>query len=107
MTGILDIVACSGPGAAIAITKSTAIGYWFAAATAYITIWLFRLRVRTGWDWPAYSGALLLVLHPAWTISASGDCGMMKVMFCYSSFLLICGVLIQQIVIARRYPKTG
>jgi hypothetical protein len=98
------ILACSGPGAGQAIARSITIGYFSAAAVAYMTICLFRLSSRTGRYWPAYLSALLLSLHPAWTISAvRGDCGIAKVVFSVVLLLLISGLLTLQIITARRY----
>jgi hypothetical protein len=98
------ILACSGPGAGQAIARSIAIGHFSAAAVAFMTIWLFRLSEGTGRYWPAYWSALLLTLHPAWTISAiRGDCGMTKVAVSVIVFLLISGFLTLQILTARRY----
>jgi uncharacterized membrane protein len=98
------ILACSGPGAGQAIARSITIGYFSAAATAFVTIWLFRLSTRTGRYWPAYWSALLLALHPAWTISAvRGDCGIMKVVLSGLVILLVLLFLAIQIMAARRY----
>lgn len=106
MDSPFHILACSGPGAGQAIARNITIGYYFAATTGFITIWLFRLRSRTGRDWPAYLSALLLALHPAWTISAiRGDCGFAKVALSGLVLLLLFVFLVIQILTARRYKK--
>jgi hypothetical protein len=73
------ILACKGPWAGLWIEESTIIGYYCAGAGAIITLALSRESVR-GYQvgirliiaW------LLLLLHPAWTIRADGDCGALK-----------------------------
>lgn len=80
MNGSLAVLACSGPGALIAIRQNITIGYFAAAigavvvlALAYDALRTRRLRLTLP------SAALLLLLHPAWTISAvHGDCGYFK-----------------------------
>lgn len=102
----LNILACSGPGAGQAIARNIALGYYFAAATGIIVIWLFRLRSRTGRDRPAYWGVALFVLHPAWTISAiRGDCGSAKVTLSCVVILIVTAVLVLQLLAFRRYKK--
>jgi hypothetical protein len=94
---IIQILACSGAGGALATSRSIAYGFYFAAATGYITIWLFRLRAPTGRDWPAYWSLLFLILHPAWTVSAHhGDCGMMKTITSLIVFVLVSAFLMFQ-----------
>lgn len=67
--------ACSGPGAGEAIAQSIEIGYTHAmGGLLIISLGLLALGPRW-WPIPALLVSLL-VLHPAWTISAiSGDCG--------------------------------
>lgn len=106
MVETLNILACSGPGVGQAIARSVAIGYVSALAVAFLTIWLFRLRGRTGRDWPAYWSLGLLAVHPAWTIGADrGDCGMMKIILSGLVFLLVLGFLVLQIAMDRRYKE--
>lgn len=106
MADPFSILACSGPGAGQAIARSIAIGYFSAAAVAFVTIWLFRLITRTGRNWLAYCGALLFALHPAWTISAvRGDCGYTKVALSGLVLLVVLGFLVLQVMTARRYKK--
>ncbi len=74
------LLACSGPGAGRAIAWSIAIGFICFVYAAFVEVQLLFLYLcRSGKRWPVYWGFGLLVLHPAWTVSARhGDCGMMK-----------------------------
>jgi len=76
----VELFACSGPGAGEAIAVSILIGYRHAALAAVLLglgLLLLTLSPKR-WLFPAILGALLL-LHPAWTVSAiHGDCGIMK-----------------------------
>ena len=80
MMSLLLPLACSGPGAGPAIAASISIGYYCAGLAALITTALFFLyRSRGGSAGVAWTGIVLLLLHPAWTISAThGDCGVLK-----------------------------
>ncbi len=103
---LIQTLACSGAGGALATSRSIAYGFYFAAGTGYITIWLFRLRAQTGRDWPAYWSLLFLILHPAWTVSANhGDCGIMKTITSLVVFILVSAFLIFQICSARQYKQ--
>lgn len=72
--------ACSGPGAGAAIARSIEIGYTHAGVLAgllMVSVAVFARGPRR-WDVPVVL-LVLLLLHPAWTISAiSGDCGFFK-----------------------------
>jgi hypothetical protein len=76
----MDIFACSGPGAGETIARNIAIGYTHAAIDGGLLalslgLWWFVSRQRV---FPAICAALVL-LHPAWTVSAiGGDCGYLK-----------------------------
>jgi hypothetical protein len=76
----LLLLACSGPGAQSVIAESIAIGYYNAGFAVLVTAALFFLHwSRHGRAWPARTGSLLVMFHPAWTISAiAGDCGYFK-----------------------------
>jgi hypothetical protein len=76
----MELLACSGPGAAATIARSIEIGYTHAAVVC--TLFLLSLSIAAfgtrRWGVPAVL-AVLLLLHPAWTISAiHGDCGYFK-----------------------------
>ncbi len=77
----MEYFACSGPGAMQAIADSISTGYTHAAAMGALlvsSVALFALRRHGRPVVPAVLACLLL-LHPAWTISAiSGDCGSTK-----------------------------
>lgn len=74
-----ELAACSGPGAPTAIARSIGVGYAAFCLAALFAIPVMLLRFsRLGTSplslWPL----LLLLIHPAWTVSATGgDCGMM------------------------------
>lgn len=76
----LPCFACSGPGAAALIRESIEVGNWLAVGSAIVTMLVFLHSViscKLTWSLPI--AVLLLVFHPAWTISATqGDCGTLK-----------------------------
>jgi hypothetical protein len=74
------MLACKGPWAALSIEQSTIVGYYCAAAASVITLALFRGAVRGYRLWWKLTIAVgLLIIHPAWTISATiGDCGALR-----------------------------
>lgn len=75
-------LACSGPGARALVDGNTrlslqlfAVGCFLAAATAF----LYFLRRKRASLIIATIAALLIAVHPVWTISAMvGDCGASK-----------------------------
>ncbi len=73
------LLACSGPGAGAAIAESIAVGYTHAAVAGGLLLASLAVSAFTRrWATPAVLVGLL-VLHPAWTVSAiSGDCGHLK-----------------------------
>jgi hypothetical protein len=108
MNASLAILACSGPGAFIAIRQNITIGYFAAAigavvvlAIAYDALRTRRLRLTLP------SAALMLLIHPAWTISAvHGDCGYSKrdaSYFFTAVYLLL--LFYQFLVSPRRSPE--
>lgn len=74
------LFACSGPGAGKAIVQSIEIGYTHAAIDGGLFVVSFVLFATGPRRWIVPAILLgLLILHPAWTISAiSGDCGFLK-----------------------------
>ncbi|MBA4030517.1 MAG: hypothetical protein C0478_06450 [Planctomyces sp.] len=71
------LLACSGPGAMETIYQNIAIGRMCAAIAAILVLaMLYDYCRRPGGSIPLILAALLLAIHPAWTISAiHGDCG--------------------------------
>lgn len=74
------ILACSGPGAMRLIQDNILYAQQHAlvvGAIAILSIMLWLVIRR--WIVLPFCVALLLILHPAWTVSAiSGDCGFFK-----------------------------
>lgn len=108
MNGSLAIFACSGPGAFITIRQNITIGYFAAAIGAVVVLALTYDALRTRrLRLTLPSAALMLLLHPAWTISAvHGDCGYFKrdaSYFFTAGYLLL--LVFQFIVSPRRYAK--
>jgi hypothetical protein len=79
----MELFACSGPGAGAAISWSIKVGYIQAAVVGGMllaSLFVFTIGVRRTAVSPAVLVGLL-VLHPAWTVSAiRGDCGELKVL---------------------------
>jgi hypothetical protein len=93
------IFACSGPGAGAAIAENIAYAQAHALVvlTALEVSALIWLCVRRSRGWPLAS-ALLLLLHPAWTVSAlDGDCGALKAQASVLFTVLAAGCLVGQI----------
>ncbi|WP_435007339.1 hypothetical protein P12x_004663 [Tundrisphaera lichenicola] len=73
------LLACSGPGAFARIAANEAIAHHFAIITGVLALTSLRIglhqsrMILPGICW------FLMLLHPAWTISArQGDCGGQK-----------------------------
>jgi hypothetical protein len=81
-----------------ATAQNIEASYWLAAVAGGLlagSVVLAFLQCRRTPEslgpWAALLGALLIAVHPAWTISArSGDCGMMKQFFS----LVVAGILV-------------
>jgi hypothetical protein len=88
--------------------ESTMVGYYCAAAAAVITLALFREALRgyrLGWKPTAALG--LLVVHPAWTISAEiGDRGALRLETSTVVTAIYFGLLIHQ-YFATRHQLRG
>ena len=98
------ILACSGPGAAATIQQSITIGYFCAAFGGVITLALAfdAWRVRD-WRFTLPIAAVMLLVHPAWTVSAvHGDCGFFKRDVSYFFTAIYVALMIYQYVISRR-----
>ena len=80
VVALSEMLACSGPGAGRSIARGIFIGYGCAALATAVTVAIcIMYRRRGGKAGLAWAGLALLLLHPAWTVSAThGDCGMMK-----------------------------
>ncbi len=96
-------LACKGPGAMIAIQESTRIGYYCVAFAVVGTLLLIRDRLvgqKPSFVLPV--ALVLVLLHPAWTISARrGDCGELRVLASY----VFTGVLISLLIHHYRSKK--
>ena len=108
-----QILACSGPGALRVIAESIRIGYYNAAfvglaAAAGVLLHLIHWR-RGGWAFAiAYLlfGTLLLLWHPAWTVSAyHGDCGDAKRFYSYIVSAVAAAPFIIEFYAARKRTK--
>jgi hypothetical protein len=98
------ILACSGPGAAATIQQSITIGYFCAALGGVITLALAfdAWRVRD-WRFTLPTAAVMLLVHPAWTVSAAhGDCGFFKRDVSYFFTAIYFALMIYQYVVSRR-----
>jgi len=106
MNSSLAVLACSGPGALIAIRQNIMIGHFAAAIGAVVVVALVYDALRTRClRLTLPFAAFMLLVHPAWTISAiHGDCGYFKrdasYFFTAAYFLL----LIYQFVVSARRP---
>jgi hypothetical protein len=91
MNDTMQLIACSGPGAGVAITKSVSIGYASAGLTAVLVIRMIVLSRRHPLPlFPVFTSVILLLLHPAWTVSAvRGDCGEMKRIASYAVLAVV------------------
>jgi hypothetical protein len=103
--------ACSGPGA-MAFIEANSITALIYATFGFIlvlaTVTFYSLRKKKGLPIVCFSVAVLVV-HPAWTISAMiGDCGMSKVsMAKYATGALGAGFLLQSFLwfVGRRNQR--
>lgn len=104
MNSLLIIVACSGPGAATAIQQNITIGYFCAAIGAVITLALAYNAWRSQqFRFTLPIAAVLLLLHPAWTISAvHGDCGFFKRDASYTFLGVYFVLMVYQYVATKR-----
>jgi len=99
-------VACriSGPGAAATIQQSITIGYFCAAVGGVITLALAYVAWRTRdsrFTLPV--AAVMLLLHPAWTVSAiHGDCGFFKRDVSYFFTAVYFALIIYQYALSKR-----
>ena len=98
------ILACSGPGAPATIQQSIIIGYFCAAIGGVITLALgydaWRMR-DLRFTLPV--AAVMLLLHPAWTVSAiHGDCGFFKRDVSYFFTAVYFALMIYQYVVSKR-----
>lgn len=105
---MLEIFACSGPGAGAVIAESIQIGYFHACvagALFFIALLLtaVRFRCRSVWVAPILLG-FLLALHPAWTVSAGrGDCGeRLRAVAFNTSVVCVVVLAIQMLVVLRQ-----
>ena len=98
------ILACSGPGAPATIQQSIIIGYFCAAIGGVITLALgydtWRMRDLR---FTLVVAAVMLLLHPAWTVSAiHGDCGFFKRDVSYFFTAVYFALMIYQYAVSKR-----
>lgn len=89
------------------IQDSIVIGYFCAAVGGVITLAMIydHIRMRQWTFLPLICG-LLLLIHPAWTVSAvHGDCGYSKRHASNLFSVIYVGLLMYQILFARRYTS--
>jgi len=100
---LLSLFACSGPGAGDAIATNIRIGYVGAVFSGLLLIPVFHAyNYGHGRRWPFLWSFILLIIHPAWTVSAiGGDCGGMK--FVSTCFFTILATVF--FVLQRRYSR--
>jgi hypothetical protein len=75
----MNLLGCSGDNVGAIIAESVRAGYWHAlvGACLFVSSLLLASQWR-GW-WLAGVLFAMLVVHPAWTVSAvHGDCGHIK-----------------------------
>ena len=91
---VLSLLGCLSPDE---IQISTWFGYYAAAFAIAVTLALLFLSWRQqNFKWLATAGVLLL-LHPAWTISAfTGDCGYAKRLFAGAVSIVFIALLLCQ-----------
>lgn len=76
--------ACSGPGAPTTIARNIGIGFACFSIAALIAIPVTALRLRRrGLSVRALFPLLGVILHPAWTIRGTADCGMARAQMSY------------------------
>ena|ERR1700759_2564375 len=103
MNSLPVMLACNGPWAALWMEQSTIVGYYCVAAGGVITLALAREALR-GYrlGWKLAIATCLLVVHPAWTISADiGDCGAFRLDTSILATVPYFALLIQQHVTTR------
>jgi hypothetical protein len=102
----LVVFACSGEGAGAIIRENIVIGYLCAAVGGVITLALGFDAWRTGrWRFALPAAALMLLMHPAWSVSAvHGDCGFFKRDASYFFTAVYSGLMIYQCFLAA-WPK--
>ena len=98
------VLACSGPEAGVSIYAAVLMGYLSAAggivAAVALGIDAWRCR-RVCFPFPL--ACLLILIHPAWTISAiDGDCGMQKTLASWAFTAAFVGVSAIQYLISRQ-----
>lgn len=98
------IFACSGPGAAATIQQSITIGYFCAAIGGVITAAVgFDAWSTRRWRFTLPVAAVMLLIHPAWTVSAiHGDCGFFKRDVSYFFTAAYFALMIYQYVLSKR-----
>ena len=92
----MELLACSGPGAGAAISRSIQVSFLLAAGLAALIAVAVVVPVVLGRRWQAPIPLLaLLLVHPAWTGSAfGGDCGPLKLAVSWIATVLGCALAV-------------
>jgi hypothetical protein len=104
----MELLACSGPGAGAAISRSIQLGYLHAAGLVALIAVAAVVPVALGARWRAPKPLLILLLvHPAWTVSAvHGDCGHLKRAASWAVTVLGCAIAAWHVVHTMRHRRT-
>jgi hypothetical protein len=100
----MQLFACSGPGAASAMLRSTEYGYDHAAYVVGLLVLSLALSlVADRRRFLPFVVAALLLLHPAWTFSAyGGDCGYSKMTWAFAFTIMAASIVVLQIGLLAR-----
>jgi hypothetical protein len=87
-----------------AIQQAITFGYFCAAAGGVVTLALAYDAIKMrGFRFTLPAAAVMLLIHPAWTVSAiHGDCGSMKIQASMFFTAVYFGFIIFQYVVSRR-----
>jgi len=104
MSNSFIMLACSGPGAMAAIRQAVIIGYFCAATGGVITLALAYDSTRRGHSrFTLPIAATMLLIHPAWTVSAvHGDCGSLKIQTSIVFTIVYLGLMFRHHVVSKR-----
>jgi hypothetical protein len=105
----MHLLACSGPGAMKAIADSIATGNLLALIGGVLVAGVaIHALVTNSWYFPTWMSIGLMILHPAWTVSAiQGDCGWQKVVCSYgvTGLLAVLGMIQAFLVRSNAAPS--
>jgi hypothetical protein len=106
--GAPRLSACSGVTMFLTTDRNFATAYVLLSATLAMAALLAAMRVRRrGLGLAALLPLGLLVLHPLWTVGASGDCGRTMALGAWVMAGLFGAMLGLELWLARRRPEAG